>query len=56
MATSSKAPAAYLKLGMSLEKIDETSQATRTYEDLVKLYPTSSQAPAAKRALQRLNP
>lgn len=54
--TNSKAPAAYLKLAMSLEKLGERDQALRTYRDLIRLFPKAEQVKAAESAIKRLAP
>ncbi len=50
---SNKAPAAYLKMGMALDKLGENRKAERTLQDLVKLYPRSEQAATAQAMLQK---
>lgn len=49
----SKAPAAYLKMAISLKELKKIEEARRTLNDLIRLYPNSSQAEEAKKLLKR---
>jgi tol-pal system protein YbgF len=49
----SKAPAAYLKMALSLKELKELERAKRTLNDLIRLYPESPQAEEAKKLLKR---
>lgn len=51
---NAKAPSAYYKMALALEKIGEKDQALRTLQDLLRLFPKSDHTTAAEAAIKRL--